>query len=265
MGCWNDVCMASGFPIGQGDEAMAFVLARPEDYRTRRPAEYRSTPWFLWAPVGFPLRGAYDGHGRLEGVREEALARHTLGVLRRRLTDPSAMCVREFNGTLSPGQGLDGLWEMLRDGRGALAKGDLDDDADRPVTYALARADVFEAMVAGYGEPGRPVPGGDAGPYAGVAAIERNLRRSPIASPDPWQSVALGSAIAPHGDLLEALPDVGIDAFCVEVARLVAFAGAMRLAGIAYGPRQGGGQDDRWAAVARHHEAMAGVLARRGG
>ncbi len=251
MGCWNETCLASGFPIERGDAALAFVLARPSDYDPAAPAAYRTSASFEWTPVGFPLVGPYDGHGGLDDVVDDAFSRHTMSVLERGIADAAEL--RE---------GPEALWRFLRFGgpRSSLADADAA-SGGRPVTFALARADVFDAMASGY----REVKDGPAAgtPHAGrdARSIEAGLRRRLRDATCPGDVVGLRSACAPHGDLLDAVGVVANDDLCAALAALMAFSGALDFAGVSYGPRHSIGQDPRWPGIMRHHEAMAGVLA----
>lgn len=69
MGCWNETCGVSNLDIEYGDPVRLILLE--QDYGA--PKEYTRGFCYaddLWRPRLLPVKGKYDGYGRIEEVEE---------------------------------------------------------------------------------------------------------------------------------------------------------------------------------------------------
>lgn len=197
MGQWNGTCAISQLPILKDEPAMLVLLVQSlyADISENEGRDMLCGPNSMWMPRALPIRGTYDGYGRIKPDDPDhwtiqlALARFRLDLVEREtgernpMQEPAVVLSEVMNGhdpswSREPLSGIMWLQELVHKDRLRVhvpAWLDSEEDRTKIVTTCLVRADIYDTLASHFTDDNF---GNGRRPEYTIEQVQKALKRS---------------------------------------------------------------------------------------
>lgn len=117
MGSFDETCALSGLPITAGDAVRHLLLTQSPECRGGAAGRFTHGQFGRWAPRVIPVRGTYDGYGRVTDVRFQVQRDLWMRAFREDLVERGTGENATRGGCVTKQSSLDAILEQVYEGR----------------------------------------------------------------------------------------------------------------------------------------------------